>query len=62
MANMNFDALIGARAAAVGLDDLAELFPDGPPEPPESEIERFWAGSTIRRHRLPTTPAASSAW
>ena len=43
MANMDFVALIDARAAAVGLDDLAELFPDGPPEALASEIERFWA-------------------
>jgi aryl sulfotransferase len=42
MANMNFEHLIGARAAAVGLDDLAELFPDGPPMQLDSEIERFW--------------------
>jgi aryl sulfotransferase len=42
-ANMDFEALLGARAAAVGLDDLAELFPDGPPpDQPDSEIERFW--------------------
>jgi hypothetical protein len=43
MANMNFERLIGARAAAVGLDDLADLFPDGPPEHLDSEIERFWS-------------------
>ena len=42
MTNMNFERLLGARAAAVGLDDLAEMFPDGPPENPDSEIERFW--------------------
>jgi aryl sulfotransferase len=42
MANMDFEQLLGARAAAVGLDDLAELFPDGPPEHSDSEIERFW--------------------
>ena len=32
VANMDFDAMIDARATAVGLDDLAELFPDGIPE------------------------------
>ena len=42
LANMDLDALIGARATAVGLDDLAELFPDGIPERTDSEIERFW--------------------
>ena len=43
MNNMDFDALLGARATAVGLDDLAELFPDGPPERLETELERFRA-------------------
>jgi hypothetical protein len=42
VANMDFDAMIGARATAVGLDDLAELFPDGIPESADSEIGRFW--------------------
>ena len=40
--NMNFESLLGARAAAVGLEDLAEMFPDGIPERPDSEIDRFW--------------------
>jgi aryl sulfotransferase len=40
--NMDFEALFGARAAAVGLDDLDELFPDGIPERPDSQIGRFW--------------------
>jgi aryl sulfotransferase len=43
IANTNFETMLGARAAAVGLDDLAELYPDGPPPPPpESETDRFW--------------------
>ncbi|MDQ1468385.1 MAG: aryl sulfotransferase [Actinomycetota bacterium] len=42
MANMDMMALFGARAAAVGLDDLAELLAEGPPAIPETEIERFW--------------------
>lgn len=38
---MDLDAFVAARAAAVGLDDLAELGP--PPEmPPEDPLERFW--------------------
>ena len=41
-ANMNLEVFIGARAAAVGLDDLAEVMPDGPPIPPEDPRERFW--------------------
>ena len=40
--NMNLDAVIGARAAAVGLDDLAELMPDGLPPRSEDPLERFW--------------------
>jgi aryl sulfotransferase len=56
MANMDFVALIEARAAAVGLDDLAELFPDGPPEHLESEIERFWGWVDN-----PASPSAANA-
>src|SRR5581483_1678951 len=41
-ANMNLEAVIGARAAAVGLDDLAELMPNGPTVQPETEEEQFW--------------------
>ena len=40
--NMNFESLLGARETAVGLEDLAEIFPDGPPIRPDSEIDRFW--------------------
>jgi hypothetical protein len=40
--NMDMDTFIAQRAAAVGLDDLAELMPDGIPVAPESEIDRFW--------------------
>lgn len=43
MANTDLDALFGARQQAVGLDDLAELMPDGPPIPPAAEVDRFWA-------------------
>ena len=35
-------ALFGARAAAVGLDDIAELIAEGPPPRPDSDVERFW--------------------
>ena len=56
MANMNFERLLGARAAAVGLDDLAELFPDGPPEHLDSEIERFWSWVDN-----PASPSANNA-
>jgi aryl sulfotransferase len=40
--NMNVDAIIGARAAAVGLDDIAELMPDGPPPRSDDPVGRFW--------------------
>ena len=56
MANMDFEQLFGAREAAVGLDDLAELFPDGPPVPLDSEIERFWSWVDDA-----TPPAANNA-
>ena len=42
LANMNLDVFIGARAEAVGLDDLAELLPDGVPPEIDDPIERFW--------------------
>ncbi len=38
----DLDALLGARAAAVGLDDLFELVPEGPPARAETAIGRFW--------------------
>ena len=41
MANLDLATFIGAREAAVGLDDLAELMPDGPSVVPDSELERF---------------------
>ena len=43
-ANMSLERLLAEReAAAVGLDDLAEWFPDGPPSPPsEDPVVRFW--------------------
>jgi hypothetical protein len=43
MDNMDINALLGARATAVGLDDMAEFFPDGPPNRPERDIDRFWS-------------------
>jgi hypothetical protein len=43
MDNMDITALVNARAGAVGLDDLAEFFPEGPPVRHEREIDRFWA-------------------
>lgn len=41
-ANINFDAFFRAREAAVGLEDVAELMPDGPPVRIEDPLERFW--------------------
>jgi len=43
MDNLKLDELFQARADAVGLEDLAELMPDGPPPPiPEDPQGRFW--------------------
>jgi hypothetical protein len=42
VANSDFVAMLTARDAAVGNDDLVELMPDGPPDRPETELERFW--------------------
>lgn len=41
-ANLNMDSFMADRAAAVGLDDLAELGPP-PPELPADAGQRFWA-------------------
>jgi integrase len=44
MTNLDLEAMLALREKAVGLDDLAELMPNGPPPPPpEDEIERYWA-------------------
>jgi hypothetical protein len=40
--NFNLSVFIEARAAAVGLDDLGEVMPDGPPPHLEDPRERFW--------------------
>jgi aryl sulfotransferase len=42
VANVDVGRFIEARAASVGLDDLAELGISGPPEPLEDPLERFW--------------------
>ena len=41
-ANMNLMNFIAARGNAVGLDDIAELLADGPPQPKETLAERVW--------------------
>jgi hypothetical protein len=40
MENLDVDAFLAARAAAVGLDDLADQEPPEPP--PDDPVERFW--------------------
>jgi hypothetical protein len=43
LSNVDFDRLIEIRAAAVGLDDLADLGLDGEGPPPSDDpVERFW--------------------
>jgi aryl sulfotransferase len=56
MANVDQDAFLAARAAAVGLDDLADL---GPPEPPSADPAvrfRQWADGGAASN-VPTLPA-----
>ena len=44
MDNMDLDRFVTLRMEAVGLDDLAEVMPDGPPEPPPDDpLARFGA-------------------
>jgi hypothetical protein len=40
--NLNLEVVIGHRVAVAGMDDLAELMPDGMPVPSEDPVERFW--------------------
>ena len=42
MNNLDISAFLTLREKAVGLEDLAELMPDGPPIPKQTELERFW--------------------
>lgn len=50
IANVEPSRLLAARSAAVGLDDLAELFPDGPPRFPDDRRDRFraWIDAPLR--------------
>jgi hypothetical protein len=43
LANMNWEVVMALREAAHGLHDLAEVMPNGIPEPLATERERFWA-------------------
>jgi hypothetical protein len=55
-ANLDLDAMVAARAAAVGLDDLAELGPP-PPPPPDDPVERFWRWADAEPGHLGSTLA-----
>lgn len=41
--NMDMKVFMEQRRAAIGVDELTELLPDGIPTPPGSEADRFWA-------------------
>src|SRR3954467_4863927 len=48
MDNMDLERFVNLRIEAVGLDDLAEVMPGGPPEPPPDDIvERFWVWADV---------------
>jgi hypothetical protein len=57
MSNIDMEAFLRARAAAVGNDDIAEKLASGPPPVPETERERFWA---FVMDPTPPTETASS--
>ena len=57
VANTDIAALLSARAAAVGNEDIAAKLEAGPPPVPASERERFWAFVT---DPTPATETASS--
>jgi hypothetical protein len=61
LANMDFDRIMSLREAAVGLDDLPEVMPNGVPAPLPSERERFWfwVEDPTPPTRSPTTLAAT---
>jgi hypothetical protein len=40
--NMNLETIIGHRIEAAGMDDFAELMPNGFPESSEDPVVRFW--------------------
>ena len=40
--NMNLEVIIGRRVEVAGMDDFAELMPDGVPVPASDPIDRFW--------------------
>jgi hypothetical protein len=39
---MNLESVIGQRIAVAGMDDFAELMPDGIPETLADPVDRFW--------------------
>src|SRR4051812_949587 len=41
--NLNLEVVIGLRVQVAGMDDFAELMPNGIPETPDDPIDRFWA-------------------
>jgi aryl sulfotransferase len=59
-ANLDMHAFLTARRKVVGLEDLDELLPNGPPVFPPTVIERFWCwvGDTKPAAEWPTGLAA----
>jgi len=57
VANTDVEAMLRARASAVGNEDLAEKLAAGPPPMPASERERFWA---FAMDPTPPTESANS--
>jgi hypothetical protein len=66
MTNLDIPAFLALREEAVGLDDLPELMPEGPPVRPEDERERFWhwveTASDALDGLLGTTHHLSTFW
>ncbi|MEJ7585525.1 MAG: sulfotransferase domain-containing protein [Acidimicrobiales bacterium] len=58
-ANLDMESVMAARAAAVGLDDIAD---QGPPQPPPADVrDRFWAWAATEASPLANGTSLQSA-